>query len=301
MRPQSVLISVTHMTMIDAVPPTRAVVPEEGVALCLSGGGYRAMIFHVGVLWRLNEAGLLPRLTRISSVSGGSVTAAYLGLKWGELDFDNRGVAQAFKSAFVAGIRRMARKRVDIGAGLRGLFGRGSIADKVADAYREHLFDEATLQALPDPVGNPRFVINATNVQSGALWRFSRPYMRDWRVGEVKDPEISLAIAVAASSAFPPFLSPLKLDLDPTSFEPNSGADLQREPYTRTAYLTDGGGVRQPRPRDHPKTLCDPPRQRWRWADGIRAQAQKGLDASLGSRARGYRQPGPRAPKTRSD
>ena len=30
-----------------------------GIALCLSGGGYRAMVFHLGALWRLNELGLL--------------------------------------------------------------------------------------------------------------------------------------------------------------------------------------------------------------------------------------------------
>ena len=33
--------------------------PAPGVALCLSGGGYRAMGFHLGTLWRLNDAGLL--------------------------------------------------------------------------------------------------------------------------------------------------------------------------------------------------------------------------------------------------
>ena len=41
-------------------------------ALCLSGGGDRAMLFHLGVLWRLNEAGLLRASKRVSSVSGGS-------------------------------------------------------------------------------------------------------------------------------------------------------------------------------------------------------------------------------------
>ena len=46
--------------------------PTPGVALCLSGGGYRAMLFHLGALWRLNDAGLLRGLVRISSVSGGS-------------------------------------------------------------------------------------------------------------------------------------------------------------------------------------------------------------------------------------
>jgi NTE family protein len=48
---------------------------QPGIGVCLSGGGYRAMVFHVGVPWRLNELGYLPRLERVSSVSGGSITA----------------------------------------------------------------------------------------------------------------------------------------------------------------------------------------------------------------------------------
>ena len=76
----------------DAASPATAPVtagekPEEGIALCLSGGGYRAMLFHLGALWRLNEAGLLPKIKRISSVSGGSIVAGLLGLLWKQLDF----------------------------------------------------------------------------------------------------------------------------------------------------------------------------------------------------------------------
>jgi NTE family protein len=54
---------------------------QDGVALCLSGGGYRAMLFHVGAIWRLNELGYLDRgkLKRVSSVSGGSLTAPPVG------------------------------------------------------------------------------------------------------------------------------------------------------------------------------------------------------------------------------
>ena len=70
----------------------------------------------------------------------------------------------------------------------------------------------ATLQALPD---EPRFVINATNIQSGALWRFSKPYMAHYRVGMVESPTMELADAVGASSAFPPVLSPFEMRLDP--------------------------------------------------------------------------------------
>ena len=95
-----------------------------------------------------------------------------------------------------------------------------------------------TLQDLPD---RPRFVFNATNLQSGALWRFSKPYMWDYRVGKVESPAQPLAVAVAASSAFPPVLSPLTLRLDAAAFVPNTGKDLQRPEYMSRPVLTDGG------------------------------------------------------------
>ena len=47
-------------------------------APCLSGGGFRATLFHLGALRRLNELGLLPRIDTITSVSGGSIMAAFL-------------------------------------------------------------------------------------------------------------------------------------------------------------------------------------------------------------------------------
>jgi NTE family protein len=108
----------------------------------------------------------------------------------------------------------------------------------VRAAYDRHLFRGATLQSLPD---RPHFVINATNVQSGALWRFSKPYMADYRVGRVDKPTLSLATAVAASSAFPPVLSPVQIELEPGLVAAEEGSDLCREPYTTHLVLTDGG------------------------------------------------------------
>jgi NTE family protein len=178
--------------------------PEPGVALCLSGGGYRAMLFHVGPLWRLNELGRLSRLDRVSSVSGGSITAGVLADRWSQLAFDATGVAQRFEQAVVAPVRKLAGKTVDIQAVLEGIFLPGSVAGFVARRYDHELFGGATLQSLPD---RPHFVFNATNLQSGVLWRFSKPYMWDYRVGKIPEPHEKLAVAVAASSAFPPFLS----------------------------------------------------------------------------------------------
>jgi NTE family protein len=212
--------------------------PEAGIALCLSGGGYRAMVFHLGSLWRLNELGFLSRLSRISSVSGGSITAGLLGLKWNRLQFVG-GIAQRLGPEVIDPIRAFAHETIDVGSVLKGVFLPGSISDKVTAAYRRHLFGEATLQDLPDDP--PRFVINSTNVQTGSLWRFSKPYMRDYQVGEVKSPTVSLAAAVAASSAFPPVLSPAKLKLDPAQFSPASGEPYHFPPYTSEVYLSDGG------------------------------------------------------------
>ena len=216
--------------------------PEPGIALCLSGGGYRAMLFHVGALWRLNELGYLKKLDRISSVSGGSITTGVLGSRWSKLAFDAHGVAQKFGAEVVDPIRRLADKTIDEGSIVSGILTSGSIADKVVEAYREHLFGNATLQDLPDDP--PRFVINATSVQTGVLFRFSKPYIADYHVGMIRNPRVELAKAVAASSAFPPVLSPLTLDLDPELWEPPAGPnspETHKGAFRSQVVLTDGG------------------------------------------------------------
>ena len=212
--------------------------PEAGLGICLSGGGYRAMLFHVGSIWRLYETGLLRTAKRISSVSGGSITAGLLGLRWSTLSFARDRIQSDFVPEFVHPIRALASETIDAEAILLGLAFPGRISDRIVSAYEHHLFGKATLQDLPD---EPRFVINATNIQSGALWRFMKPYMRDYRVGSVPRPTVGLAQAVAASSAFPPVLSPFELRLDAASFTPDSGLDLQRPPFTTKVILSDGG------------------------------------------------------------
>lgn len=205
---------------------------EDCIALCLSGGGYRAMLFHLGVLWYLNDAGYLQKLARISSVSGGSITSAVLALAWPKLTGGG-----AFQQHVVAPLRRMASTTVDAKSVLGGIFGSGSVSDRVIKHYREILFGDSTLQDLPD---EPRFVFNATNVQTGSLMRFSKPYIADWQVGLYLKPTKLVAEAVAASSAFPPVLSPVRLEFKPGDFATDPGP-LNRPPFTTEVMLTDGG------------------------------------------------------------
>src|SRR6476659_3640747 len=60
---------------------------RHGVGLCLSGGGYRAALFHLGALRRLAELGVLSQVRTISAVSGGAIIANLLAdprLVWPE-------------------------------------------------------------------------------------------------------------------------------------------------------------------------------------------------------------------------
>ena len=221
--------------------------PEAGTALCLSGGGYRAMLFHVGCVWLLNDLGKLGSLKRISSVSGGSITAGVLGMNWSSLGLSPAmpGVArERFVEYFVTPVRAVASATIDEGAVFGGILLPGTISDHVAHKYDDLAFHGKTLQDLPDDTQGPRFVINATNVQSGVLVRFSKPYLWDYRVGRVVNPALPLAHAVAASSAFPPILSPCEIDLAKFGLhmEPADGTeDLHMPPYTTKLVLSDGG------------------------------------------------------------
>lgn len=198
---------------------------HPGIVLSLSGGGYRAMLFHLGGLIRINELGLMPRLARVTSVSGGSIVAARLGVCWKELTFSAEGVAENFDRAVVQPILDTADHTLDVTATLIGRMKLGGASSHLAKRYDQLLYNGASLQDLPIDDAGPRFIILATNLESGRMWRFSRPYMRDWDTDPEPFPKLSVARAVAASTAFPPFLSPSAVTL-------STG---------KVVYLADGG------------------------------------------------------------
>ncbi len=225
-------------------------IPQLGIGLCLSGGGYRAMLFHLGVLWRLAELGYLGSgdrqgmhgpigsLQRVSSVSGGSIVAGVLGIAWDDLRVDDEDLLERFRELVVNPIENFAdQTTVSVWTAAWAAVV-STVNRQVTRVYRRRLYGRKTLQDLPD---SPRFVINATNLQSGALWRFSKPFTRDWRVGEIKNPTDSIAKVVGASSAFPPFLSPARFKYDESAYTPGSGSGLQKPPYTTRPTLSDGG------------------------------------------------------------
>jgi predicted acylesterase/phospholipase RssA len=65
------------------------------LGLALSGGGFRATLFHLGVVRFLRDAGALRDVTDIASVSGGSILAAHLVLNWDQYNGDEQRFTEA--------------------------------------------------------------------------------------------------------------------------------------------------------------------------------------------------------------
>jgi NTE family protein len=133
-----------------------------------------------------------------------------------------------------------------VAAGIEGLISIFStISDKVTQGYDKHLFKGAKMQsAIPEfeKGKTPRFLFYATSLQTGSSVRIERKRLADYKVGEITDPDLPVARVVAASSAFPPVLSPVKVEVDPGSWKTFPGAYLfDRSEFKETLLLTDGG------------------------------------------------------------
>jgi NTE family protein len=165
-----------------------------------------------------------------------------LGLGWSQLRWDGPNGSASNLPAVLQAIEAFAAKSIDVHAVIEGVLRPDqNAADRLDREFDRHLYHGRTLQDLPDDAHGPRFIFNATNLSSSVLWRFSKPYARDWRVGEIRNPTFRVSTAVAASAAFPPFFAPLELNVDPSQFTPGSGNGLGDPAYQHQIRLADGG------------------------------------------------------------
>lgn len=210
------------------------------LALSLSGGGYRAMLFHVGTLRRLNDSGLLPLISVVSSVSGGSVTAAYLAHRWNDLQFDDSDRATNFVEVIETPLRHVARETLDITSIVTGLLPFTSSANEQVKEFEKHLFHGALLADVAPGGSNvgtrrsrPLFILNATNLQTGELWQLRSSAIGGPITQWTSPGKVHLSEAVAASSGFPPFLSPLIIELPDTNIKSDwhDCSDYRDNPY----------------------------------------------------------------------
>ncbi|MGO1541784.1 MAG: patatin-like phospholipase family protein [Luteimonas sp.] len=221
---------------------------REGVALCLSGGGYRAALFHLGALLRLHETGWLPQVRLFSSVSGGSIVSAWLATRFmagrsgpGESFADWCGRID-FRTEVVEPFRAFAGDDIRTWPVLSTLpfnwLWPSRRVRKLEHAYARHL-GGPTLPELPE---EPSFVFCASDLTFGVNWEFSRRRVGDYMAGYLREPRrIRLARAVAASSSFPPVFGPVRFparaaDFTGGKYRGKDGAQLRAH-----IDLTDGG------------------------------------------------------------
>jgi NTE family protein len=190
--------------------------PQPGSALCLSGGGFRALHWHLGSLRVLNARGLLPRLAAISGVSAGSICAAWLGLRWPRLRFDAAGVAGNLEEEVIAPLRALAQLRIGVAAVASTLLpplGAGNrLLARELDAA---LWRGARLGDLP---ARPRILLNAVDLDTAEAVRFGAAGLDHALWGAHPAAGVSLSQAVAASCAFTPFTAPAIVRLDPAAW-----------------------------------------------------------------------------------
>lgn len=243
---------------------------NKKIGLALSGGGYRAAAFHLGVFSKLNELNLLENIDVISTISGGSITGAYYLL--------NKDDYSKFESNFILALQKSVIKQI--------LFSRRIVVSMIflfliisastfifiyqnnvialfvpiflllilffyfqffffplshltEKAYRKIFFDNNKLINFPD---KPIIAINSTNLETGTLFTFSKSKVSDSSYEYPKDgsksikfsPEtFNISFAVACSTAVPVPFNPLKLALE--NFK-------TAEDYKRISpALSDGG------------------------------------------------------------
>jgi NTE family protein len=196
---------------VQAADTDRNIVDGNVIALSLSGGGMRAAAFGFGVLQALGEANgtqpdLFDDVTFLSSVSGGSLTAAYIALhgRAGLADFRK----QALERNLESDLRVSLLSPVNIGR----LFA-GGLNDRsnLAALLDREIFRDATFADLWRN-NKPDVWINATDLYNRTPFPFIPPVFQ----GLCSDlSQLKVSEAVAASMAVPLAFAPVVLKTYP--------------------------------------------------------------------------------------
>lgn len=219
------------------------------IGLALSGGGSRAMAFHLGCLRALNDLGVLDKVNVVSTISGGSVIGAYYTYT-PEKSFDefDKDIVSFLKTGFQRSIAIEIAKPKNIIPCLyyftlsrlqkiflpasehqkfRRLFSR---TDMFKTVLKKSLFSDMTMSSPRR--NNIDVVVGACELRTGSAFRFGNQKSGGWRFGQIVNEDSEIAFAVTASAAYPIFLPALDRVW---TFNKNNHEKTSR------VLLTDGG------------------------------------------------------------
>ncbi|HEV2789915.1 MAG TPA: hypothetical protein VGV69_01280, partial [Solirubrobacterales bacterium] len=211
-------------------------------ALWLSGSGYRAALFHLGALTRLNELGLLAQVRTVGAVAGGSIVAALLATR---VPWPLDGAHRDWPEQVARPLREIARRNA------RTIFRRPFPG--TAEAAREERYARALVESLGGESGSgPNFVFGASGLTLSGLaagWEESV----EWELGgSAHPPGYRPALVEEAITA-------VRTDLDPVSEAEQAVLEnhgyLLADAALREQGLVSAGGVEGLPP--------EPPHPRW--------------------------------------
>ena len=259
---------------------------RRGLALALSGGGYRAALFDLGALRRLNELGVLTRLTTIVSVSGGSVASAQLARHRLEHPQDWKGQRPItrFEEEVAEPLRAFAGRDIRTRAVLARFYpwnwfrhgvSIGALGERLAEG-------PAGRHALSELGADPSFVFCATELRFRTQWRFDTGRGRIGNELAGFAPISSywtLARAAAVSACFPFAFTALRVPVE--ARPPGTYRGEDRDRLVRRLELTDGGlydnmGL-EPVWRDHEAVLASDASPTFKYDPSVFGLAWRGL------------------------
>lgn len=214
---------------------------DAKIGLALSGGGIRAAVFHLGVLKRLAEMCLLENIASISSVSGASIT---IGLIY-STNNNKWPTSKEYIEDILPKIENIITTRsLQFNAALRLAIKFWYFNKRVnilAEAINKDWEVSGTLNQLSK---YPLWKISTTSFETGKNWRISQGKMGDYVFGYTLEPNIPIAVAMAASAGYPALIGPYTLKT--TGFKwlkYNRNNELTKiiEPSLKTVHLWDGG------------------------------------------------------------
>ncbi len=198
------------------------------IGLALSGGGFRASFFHLGVIRRLEELGIMKDIEVISTVSGGSILGAYYLCQMekerrsGLYDNDRVAMCDAIIEKFYNAVLTNMRMRAITFAPFfhpvlfffKSLLGSSNRAVRMAQQFKRNFFSpDLRLDDLPS---SPEILINATSNSTGKRVVFFKDEMNTFssQISKVEYNKLPLAKVVGASAAVPGVFPPVPIAND---------------------------------------------------------------------------------------
>ncbi|MFC4598389.1 patatin-like phospholipase family protein [Cohnella hongkongensis] len=206
--------------------------------LCLSGGGFRATLFHLGVIRRLLFLDVFDQIERINSVSGGSIAAGMVMMELSKgtfkstVDFDQRVIKPIIRF-----IQKSPRNNIYRLVPLR------KDPMKFADLLDKELFNRIAFNEI---TRRPEWVCYATSLNSAFSWKYSQNEIGDSSIGHTQPTKQDrVSLGVAASACFPPLFKPMSFNTNNRSFRykyvEGKLVDHNNPSPPGEILLTDGG------------------------------------------------------------